>query len=115
MKFPLALLIIIICFFSCKKESPDTTALNATLAGKWELRSETDAAGTGATLSIPAGNGDIYLFNQNGTYTHYTAGQVYDSGTYTVQLNVTDVSFGGAKVDFIRFSGKKLVEPPPAS
>jgi len=104
MKKYLSLLIIALCFFSCKKESPDTTALNASLAGKWEL-SSTSAGTSGQILTVQPGNGNIYQFNGDGSYARYAGSLKEDSGTYTVQENVQNVF--GSKGDIITFSGTK--------
>ena len=89
MRLILFLILLVLCLFSCKKEE----TVSPGLFGKWELRRMTGGL-AGADSSYKAGNGNIFVFNSDSTYSRYLNGKFYNNGTFSIPKdnNPTDNS-----------------------
>ena len=92
MKYAFVMLIIILCFINCTKE---TTNSNQTqLSGTWELRIS-DGGFSGAYNVYPSGNGNTITFFGNNQYTKtISSGNSRDTvtSTYLITKGSTCVS-----------------------
>ena len=91
------------CLLACKKETTNPSAQSApsALFGKWELRNAYGGPAGQPTVFQP-GNGDIYLFNSDGTYAYFLNGVQVGSGTFRYEKNGYDAG-NGIKYDEIFF------------
>ena len=78
MKKSILLIIIAVCGLAvaCKKNH-----VAPGIVGKWELR-RSFGGFSYADSTYAAGNGNIYLFNRDNTFKHFTKGVQDDQGTY---------------------------------
>ncbi|RFZ91717.1 hypothetical protein D0C36_09660 [Mucilaginibacter conchicola] len=97
MKKYLLFLAIGFALASCKKDSSN---ISSGLFGKWELRSRSGGF-TGITTKYAAGNGEIYQFNGDSTYTFTEKDRLIGSGGF--RINITskekDRQYGTIKFD----------------
>ena len=94
-------LILAIAFvvLACKK---DKTVVNTSVFGKWELRAKSGGF-TGATTKYAAGNGDIYQFNNDSTYTWTEKDRLLGSGKFHISITGKEknMQYGTIKFDGI--------------
>ena len=113
----LLITIFLVSLFSCRRSGD----LN-TIVGSWELRKS--VGGFAGTINYPPGNGHIYSFAPNGTYTLSNNGVVGESGTYELlpvlatndwHLKMTSTLNNSVFVDSIHLEANQLIFLPMAA
>lgn len=74
-------LFILLGLFSCKKDK-DIRNIKEDIAGSWELRKSFSFSGT---QNYPAGNGSIFVFDQNDNYQRKAHDTLIVSGHYSIK------------------------------
>ena len=88
MKIFLSVLLVGLCFFGCKKNNVTPPSIT----GLWELRNIINGS-AGSDSTYTAGNGNVYQFNSNNTYSKFKDDTVLISkGTFVINPNATTVN-----------------------
>lgn len=95
---PLLLLLLTVCFVSCKKDK-NTPPSSAPLMGTWELRR--GPAGIGSSREYLPGNGQTIKFSSGDKYVQHWSSQSADSGTFRLTSEVA--KYNNKRVNMIRF------------
>jgi hypothetical protein len=74
-------LLIMAALCSCKKDN-DIKNIKQDIAGSWELRKSSSFAGI---QNYPAGNGSIFVFDQNNNYQRKAHDTLIISGHYSIR------------------------------
>lgn len=61
------------------------------VVGRWEIRQEVGGPSS-VNIVYQPGNGNIFQFNSNGTYSRYKADTLINSGTYVVKAAAVTVA-----------------------
>lgn len=93
----LLLLVVTVCFIACKKENNASSPF----FGKWEVRQVYNGSIARFDSTYTAGNGNIYQFNSDSTFTQYAAGKVVASGVFHIR---TDSKSGQNFAGFFRLN-----------
>ena len=102
-KVVLLVLIAVCCLPACKKSTP----ISPGLFGKWELRSKYGGL-AGLDSTYKAGNGNIYQFNSDSTYSHYVNKTLTTTGAFHIKPG----DFHGVNAEFeIYFDNTTYGEP----
>jgi len=80
----LLLLVVTACFTTCKKEN---NASSSPLFCKWEVRRVNSGSFARFDSTYKAGNGNIYKFNSDSTFTQYAAGKVILTGSFHIRID----------------------------
>ncbi|MBB5396215.1 hypothetical protein [Mucilaginibacter sp. AK015] len=88
---------ILACLASCKKEK---TALSPGLFGKWELRSKSGGF-SGTVGYYPPGNGDIYQFNSDSTYSKIDSNKVTSAGKFHIKITNIEQGYKQGNIEFV--------------
>jgi hypothetical protein len=80
----IAILILVTAMINgCKKGGKDYSAIKNSLVNKWELR--TSIGGISGRIIYQPGNGNIFEFKRNDSFAQYGNGNIFQSGTYSLQ------------------------------
>lgn len=111
MKKILCIILVVSSLAACKKSG--VSPVN--VIGKWELHERRGGFILPADSVYQAGNGNIYQFNQNGSYQLYVNGTAGTSGTYRVSKDTvffTDNLSDRASYSIVAVSGNTLTFLP---
>jgi len=91
MKKALLFAVAIICLASCTKDG----IVSPGFFGKYELRASYGGL-TGFSETYEPGNGNVFQFNSDSTYVHYSGSKSQDSGKFRIKITGTegDAKFG---------------------
>ena len=80
----LILPLIVLIFFSCKKDN-STVGFRNKITGSWELEKNVCGECITPVTNFPRGNGNIIILSANGTYQRKKQDTLLFSGNYTLQ------------------------------
>lgn len=101
MKVFLPVLMVTLCFFGCGKNNITPPSI----AGLWELRNIINGSSS-SDSTYAAGNGNVYQFNSNNTYSKFKDDTVLiTKGTYTINPGATTINH--VIYNTITFDGNK--------
>ncbi len=92
------LIAAVFCIASCKKGGVAPSGIT----GKWELRRSYGGFAYHDSV-YPAGSGNMYQFNSNGTYSSFTQGQLTAHGKFVFKKD--GIQWSGTTFDEILFDG----------